>query len=74
MGQHPQAELVHVIRHRLGRAAVRSGLVGIEPIPLSIVDKGRVIAEDIGVEFQLDAVGVGDGERLRKRWGSSVSN
>ena len=65
MGEQSQTYLEHVIRHCLGCTAVRTGLVGIESIPLAKVDKSGVIAEDIGVEFQLDAVGsIGHGKRL----------
>ena len=36
MWQQPHAQLVHIIRDGLGGTAVRTRLIGIEPIPLSI--------------------------------------
>ena len=64
MRQQPHGQLVHVIRDSLGGTAVCTRQIGIEPIPLSIVNEGRVIAEYIEVELGLDAIGVGDSEWL----------
>ena len=64
MRQKSHRYLKHVIGHGLAGTAIRTGLFGVQPIPFAIVDKGRIVAEDFGVELEFDAVGVGNGERL----------
>lgn len=64
MGQQSHRYLEHIIRHGLAGTAVRTGLFGIQTVPFAVVDEGRIVAEDLGVELEFDAVGVGDGQRL----------
>jgi hypothetical protein len=39
-------------------------MVSVKAVPLAIMDERGIVTEYIGVEFELDSVGIGNGEWL----------